>query len=160
ALQQRKSFDLLSAPTVRVKSGEDAKITVGRTFYFPTAYQPPDTVRFVPVARFGTVNVPVKPPAVIPAFPTDFEPRDIGVKLSARPFVSVDGKTIDLALAPEVTDLEGFINYGDPVFITSEGQQALITRNEISQPVFNTRRVNTRVLVRDGFTVVLGGLLR
>ncbi len=160
ALQQRKSFDLLSAPAVRVKSGEDAKITVGRTFYFPTEYQPPDTVRFVPVARFGTVNVPVKPPAVIPAFPTEFESRDVGVKLTARPQVGADGQTVDLALAPEVTDLEGFINYGDPVFITSGGEQSLITRNEMNQPVFNTRRVSTRVLIRDGYTVVLGGLLR
>jgi general secretion pathway protein D len=30
----------------------------------------------------------------------------------------------------------------------------------INQPVFNTRRINTKVLVRDGSTVVMGGLIR
>jgi general secretion pathway protein D len=30
----------------------------------------------------------------------------------------------------------------------------------INQPVFNTRRINTKVLIRDGCTVVLGGLIR
>ncbi len=30
----------------------------------------------------------------------------------------------------------------------------------LNQPVFDTRRINTKVLVRDGSTVVLGGLIR
>ena len=37
---------------------------------------------------------------------------------------------------------------------------SLLSTNVINQPVFNTRRINTKVLIRDGSTVVLGGLIR
>jgi general secretion pathway protein D len=60
-----------------------------------------------------------------------------------------------------VTDFEGFINYGSPIFVANaDGTNSLMTTNQINQPVFNTRRINTKVLIRDGCTVVLGGLIR
>jgi len=33
--------------------------------------------------------------------------------------VTADNKTVDLSLFPEVTDFEGFINYGDPIFVAN-----------------------------------------
>jgi general secretion pathway protein D len=78
-----------------------------------------------------------------------------------KPQVTSDNQTIDLSLFPEVTDFEGFINYGSQIYVANpDGTQSLLSNNDINQPVFNTRRITTKVLVHDGSTVVLGGLIR
>lgn len=177
ALSQKRSFDLLSAPSLRVKNGEDATINVSRTFYYPTAFDPAESAAVQTVSTGSGISV--GPPIVIPTFPTEFESRDIGVKMKVRPQLGADNRTIDLALFPEVTDFEGFINYGSVIYVaggdlnngvtvndqgiitdTTQGNAYLLSNNEINQPVFNTRRIDTKVFVRDGYTVVLGGLMR
>lgn len=159
ALSQKRSFDLLSAPSLRVKNGEDATINISRTFYYPTAFDPAESATIATTSGSGGVVV-IPPPVVIPTFPTEFESRDIGVKMKVRPQLGADNKTIDLALFPEVTDFEGFVNYGSPIYVGANGGQFLLSNNVVNQPIFNTRRVDTKVFVRDGYTVVLGGLIR
>jgi general secretion pathway protein D len=161
ALAQKRSTDLLSSPSLRVRNGEDAKINVSRTFFYPTAFDPPETAETDTDDDFLVFG----PPTVIPAFPNEFESRDIGVKLTVRPQVGADNRTIDLSLLPEITDFEGFVNYGSPIAIPSnanKGDVQLIelTPNFINQPIFNTRKVNTKVFVQDGSTVLLAGLIR
>ncbi len=93
---------------------------------------------------------------VIATTPTDFKRRNVGVRLVIKPQVTADNKTIDLSLFPEVTDFEGFINYGSKIFVANpDGTQSLLSDNDINQPVFNTRRINTKVLIQDGSTVIL-----
>ena len=88
---------------------------------------------------------------VIATTPTDFKRRDIGVRLVIKPQITADDKTVDLSLFPEVTDFEGFINYGSQIDVGNpDGTTSLLSVNEINQPVFNTRRINTKVLIRDG----------
>src|SRR5256712_3533241 len=67
--------------------------------------------------------------------------QDVGVKLVTTPRVNSD-EVITLALTPEVSTL------GAPV--TSGGQQAFIV---------NTRNADTVLIVADGRTIVLGGLI-
>lgn len=161
SLSQKKSFDLLSSPSVRVVNAGEATINVTRTFFYPVEFDPPETVQ-----QLAATGVTVSdsedngPPTVIPAFPTEFETRDLGVKLTVKPQIGADNRTIDLALFPEVTEFDGFINYGTQIFISSTTGQTLLNENVINQPVFSTRRVNTRVFVEDSYTVVLGGLIR
>jgi general secretion pathway protein D len=164
ALSQKKSFDLLSEPSVLTKSGEQGTIEAIRVFPYPIAFDPPETVT---PPTTTTVGGPVitNPPTVIPTTPTDFKRRNVGVRLVVKPQITPDNKTVDLSLFPEVTDFEGFINYGSPIFvgnpvISGVDATSLLSANVINQPVFNTRRINTKVLVHDGSTVVLGGLIR
>ncbi|HEV3272505.1 MAG TPA: hypothetical protein VGZ93_10030 [Candidatus Methylacidiphilales bacterium] len=162
ALSQKKSMDLLSDPAVLTKSGEQGVMEAVRVFPYPISFDAPalvtptnNTVVTTGAAFAGT------PPAVIPTSPTDFKRRNIGVRLVVKPQVTADNRTIDLSLFPEVTDFEGFINYGSPIFIANpDGTESLLSNNVINQPVFNTRRINTKVLIRDGSTVVMGGLIR
>lgn len=91
--------------------------------------------------------------------------RKVGVRMEVEPTVGADGYTIDLNLAPEVVEFEGFINYGSP--IQSSAQDALgnpttitLTEDVINQPVFSLRTLKTSVTVFDGSTVVMGGLIR
>ncbi len=55
-----------------------------------------------------------------------------------------DGYTIDLTLAPEVVEFEGFINYGEPIQTTGinalgQSEPVILTDSKITQPVFATR---------------------
>jgi len=162
SLAQKKSFDVLSSPSVRVVNAGEATINVTRTFFYPVEFDPPETAQQTATTTINTGDggAETGPPSVVPAFPTEFETRDLGVKLTVKPQIGADNRTIDLALFPEVVEFDGFIDYGTPIFISTAEGPVLLSDNEIVQPVFSTRRVNTRVFVEDGYTVVLGGLIR
>jgi general secretion pathway protein D len=103
---------------------------------------------------------------VTPTTPTAFEKRDVGVTLEVEPTIGPDGYSIDMQLAPQVVEFEGFINYGSPIQTTSTNpitgatSTNVLTPNVINQPIFSTRKVTTSVSIFDGQTVVLGGLMR
>jgi general secretion pathway protein D len=76
------------------------------------------------------------------------------VILNVTPQVGADGYTINLTLAPEVSEFLGFIDYGGP--FTSSG---VSVPNPIKQPLFSSQSVTTSIVIWDGQTVVLGGLM-
>jgi len=163
ALSQKKGVDLLSAPSVMARSGQRAKIEVIREFIYPTEYDPPEIPNQVG-GGIGGGAVEVFP--VTPATPTAFETRNTGVTLEVDPVLGADELTIDLNLAPEVVEFDGFINYGSPIstastnLLTGAPEPVIITENRIEMPIFNTRKVTTQVTIWDGQTVALGGLIR
>jgi general secretion pathway protein D len=159
ALSLKKGSDLMTAPSVTAKSGNRARIEIIRELIYPTEYDPPELPQSVG-AEATQGGFPVTP-----ATPTAFEVRNTGVTLEVDPVVGPDGYSIDLNMAPEVVEFEGFVNYGSP--ITTAGINALnqsiqitITENRIDMPVFHTRRATTNVTVWDGATVAIGGLIR
>lgn len=146
ALNQKKGIDVLSAPKVTTKSGSTANIQIVREFRYPQEYEPPQ----IPQST-GTGTQPITP-----ATPSSFTKKNVGVALEVEPTVGPDNYTIDLRLAPDVTEFEGFINYGSP--INNRGVE--VTANVINYPVFSQRKVETSVSIYDGQTVALGGLIR
>ena len=146
ALNQKGATDLLSAPRVTTRSGVSASIEVVTEIIYPTEF----------TAESGTdndidIDTPISGDVTIASafaiFPETFETREIGVILNVTPTVGADGFTIDLTMAPEVAELIGWIQYGTPPF-------------NIPQPIFASRNVTTSIVVWDGQTVVLGGLIR
>jgi general secretion pathway protein D len=147
-------------------------VEVVREFYYPTEFDPPQ----IPQQFGGTGGVSTNGLAglgggsngsfpVTPTTPTNFEVKPIGVRMEVDPVVGPDGYTIDLTLAPEVNEFEGFINYGSPIQTASTDAVGnpttiVLTENRIPQPVFSTRKVSTSVSVWDGQTVAMGGLIR
>ena len=144
-----------------------------REFIYPTEFDPPEIPE-----RFGTstgivadfegdnnnLGVASSFP-VTPTTPTAFETRNVGVTMEVDPVIGNDGYTIDLNLAPEVVEFEGFINYGSPIRssgVDGNGNavQLVLTENRIEQPIFATRKVTTAVTIWDGQTVAIGGLMR
>jgi general secretion pathway protein D len=121
-------------------------VEVIREFRYPSEYEPPQ----IPQTT-GSGTQPITP-----ATPTSFEMKPIGVRLEVEPTVGSDNYTIDLRLVPEVTEFEGFINYGSPIL----NRRIVVTENVINYPVFSERKVETSVSIYDGQTVVLGGLMR
>ncbi|HEY8966963.1 MAG TPA: hypothetical protein VIM58_10990, partial [Candidatus Methylacidiphilales bacterium] len=160
ALAQKTSSDVLSSPSLRAKTGTVSKIGISRTFFYPTRYDPPTALSISVPSGSGSVVVP--PPAVIPYVPTEFDHREIGVELAVTPTVGGDNRTVDLSFDTiRTTDFEGFINYGSAITIPDvRGELHVLSPNTLLQPVFAVRNVQTKVAVRDGYTVVLGGLIR
>lgn len=146
ALNQKTGVDVLSAPKVTTKSGSSATVEIIREFRYPENYDPPQIPQSV-----GSGAQPITP-----ATPTSFAMKPIGVRLEVEPTVGSDNYTIDLRLVPEVTEFEGFINYGSPI----QNKGVEVTKNYINYPVFSERKVETSVSIFDGQTVVLGGLMR
>jgi len=187
ALNQKKGVDLMAAPKVTTQNGKKAIINITREFPYPQVFDPPQVPQNSGGGNAIAGGNAQSDPIVTPSFPTDFTTRELGVKLEVEPFIGPDGYTIDLQLTPEVTDFEGFINYGSPIFVPNrrlQGQvlttitntagalattlsdifspttQRLLTENVINQPIFSTRKVNSYVTIWDGQTVAIGGLIR
>jgi len=168
ALSQKKGVDLMSAPSVTTRSGQRANVEVVREFIYPTEFNPPQiptqfgAVGGVTTGAFGGASSAFP---VTPTTPTAFTMRPVGVKMEVDPVIGPDGYTIDLSLAPEVTEFDGFINYGSPIQTSATDAlgnptTVVLTPNIINQPVFSTRKVTTAVTIWDGQTVAMGGLIR
>lgn len=162
AINQQKGIDLVSAPKVTVTSGRKATININRKFPYPKDYSPPQVPQTQASGGFQPAT---------PATPTSFETRNVGVQLEVEPTVGPDGYTIELSLSPQITEFQGFVNYGTPIQTIASYQfpngvnspltkSVTLTPNTIQQPVFSVRQVDTQVTVYDGQTVVLGGMLR
>ena len=178
ALAQKKGTDLMSAPSIVTRSGQRAKIEIIREFIYPTEFDPPEIPQEFANFGGGGGGIAGGIPAlagggggttnsfpVTPTTPTTFTTRNVGVTLEVDPVVGSDGFTIDLNIAPEVVEFEGFVNYGSP--ITTGGTdangnptQVVLTENKIEQPIFATRKVSTALTIWDGQTVAIGGLIR
>jgi len=167
ALSQKKGVDLMSAPSVTTRSGQRATIEVVREFIYPTEFDPPQIPQtFGSVGGTnGTAGASGGSFPVTPTTPTAFDMRPVGVRMEVDPVLGPDGFTIDLSLAPEVTEFEGFVNYGSPINTSATDAfgnptTVVLTENRIEQPIFSTRKVTTAVTIWDGQTVAMGGLIR
>ncbi|MBU0679779.1 MAG: hypothetical protein KJ626_16885 [Verrucomicrobia bacterium] len=157
ALDQSGNSDVLSAPRVTTRSGVNATIEVVQEIIYPTEFEVTEptisaSTSIVTTDGGATGGGLVTPPTVTPG---SFETRQVGVILNVTPTVGPDGYTIDLTLAPEVAELIGWLQYGSS--ITAGGQS--FTYN-IPQPIFESRNVTTSIVIWDGQTVVMGGLMR
>ena len=75
--------------------------------------------------------------------PQDLQKRDIGILLNVTPSVGKDMKTITLIVAPEVSQFSQFRDLGGGVTV----------------PEFTSSQLTTSVIMEDGQTIVLGGLM-
>ena len=76
---------------------------------------------------------------------TGYDPKDLGIILKVTPHVN-DNNEIVVDLAPEITDL---LRY-----------DTLDAASGVVAPVFSTRIAKTKVMIRDGDTIFIGGLIR
>jgi len=159
-LDQRGNSDLLSAPRVTTINGVNAVIEVVREIIYPTEFDVSENdinVQGQGGAGGGIAgqgNQPFfVPPTVIPGA---FETRETGVILNVTPTVSPDNYTINLTMLPEIAELVEWIQYGTTVGLAN-GQTYAVN---MPQPIFASRNVTTSLIVWDGHTVVMGGLIR
>jgi len=158
ALRQKSSTDLMTAPSVVVNDGQQANVLVAREFLYPTEFDQATAQSAIGIGPGpgGLSNIYT----VSPSFPTDFESRNVGVSMVVQPRITVDRQRVFLTLKPEITEFDGFINYGAQIF-DPNNPGVVLTPNTVNQPVFSIKAVdNAQLEIQDGYTMVLGGLIR
>ena len=168
AVSQKNSANVLANPSIILKRGQKGVIEVAQEFKYVKEYSAPQSsIRTLIPDGGGAVNTGIPgPETVIGSFPSQIsDPVPIGVKMGVKPDVTGDNSRVLLELEPSFIDFEGFINYGTPIYsafaASTYGVQTLILTNNINQPVFIRRDLTLpAVEVSDGYTLLLGGLLR
>jgi general secretion pathway protein D len=152
-LDQKTGVDLMAQPSVTTRSGQAASIFIVEEFIYPTEYEPPE----LPEGGGGAS-------IVTPATPTAFEKRDLGIILEVLPVADANRRYVDVTLNPEMVEFDGFINYGSPINSISNNFLGPVTtqlsENAILMPIFSTRKVDSNLVVADGATIVIGGMLK
>ncbi|MBI4341346.1 MAG: hypothetical protein HY598_03595 [Candidatus Omnitrophica bacterium] len=144
ALAQNDRTKTLSAPRVTTLNHQTATIKIVTEYVYATRYQATvtrkdlnsdgdfaDTVSGVAETRF--INVP-----------QDFITKDLGILLHVTPSIGQDQRTITMALKPEVSDRKTDDSFG----------------GDVTLPRFTSRNLETSVVIDNGDTVVLGGLMK
>lgn len=161
-LESTLGANLMTAPSVVVSQNGSAKIEVVRDFRYPdpNGYEPPE----LPEGSGGggeDGGGSVSSGVIIPSTPTEFVNRGVGVILNIKK-ARIENGLIDLQLEPEVTDFDGFINYGEAVTTLGGDDgvtQVVVSEGNLLTPVFSNRKISTVVRVLDGQTVMMGGLI-
>jgi len=173
AVSQKNSANVLANPSIILKRGQKGVIEVTQEFRYVKEYSDPQSsIRTInststnqQAANNNLQGVP-GPETVIGSFPSTIsDPVPIGVKMGVKPDVTGDNSRVLLELEPSFVDFEGFINYGTQInssyTLTYFNQAVTILTNNIQQPVFIRRDLTLpAVEVSDGYTLLLGGLLR
>jgi type II secretory pathway component GspD/PulD (secretin)/beta-lactamase regulating signal transducer with metallopeptidase domain/tetratricopeptide (TPR) repeat protein len=133
ALEQRGGVDILSAPSVSTLSGRPARISVTES-------------KTIVESQNGASNSPALSTKVV----------EVGPSVDMTPIVSADGYSVQLAIDAKFIE---FLGYDAPgkVFKPVEGGPPVTAK--LPLPKFRLRQVVSNVDVRDGQTVVVGGLV-
>ncbi|MDD2597882.1 MAG: hypothetical protein PHO37_01475 [Kiritimatiellae bacterium] len=169
-LSQRSDSDLLSAPKVVTKSGQEAIMKVVTEYIYPTEFQVTMSQQGTTGGSTTTGGGTGEPLAIVE--PQNFEMREVGVILQVVPEVSAEGQMINLMLNPQVVSEPVWKNYGTkipklvPRTVFDQVLGIMVTNSEIEytelpmeQPFFPVRSVSTQLSIYNGATVVMGGLI-
>lgn len=144
ALEQTGESQTLSAPRLTVLNNRPATISDGKVQYYWEEYQVKQTVQ-----QYYTASsvVPSGKPTKITA----------GAELNVLASISGDGNHIVLALNPRVNTDVQMVPYTTLNDYDSLGK--LQSSFNINLPQYRTQELSTRVTVKSGETVVMGGVL-
>lgn len=144
ALQQSGESQTLSAPRVILINNLPATISDGKVQYYYEEYTVAQTVY-----ERGTTSslVPQGKPAKLTS----------GVQLDVVGSISGDGESILLGLHPKVSEDVQLVTFATVTDVDPEGNP--VSTFDIKLPEMRTQELQTRVIVKSGETVVMGGVL-
>ncbi len=143
ALEQSGESQTLSAPRLTVLNNRPATINDGKVQYYYEEYQVKQTI-----SQYYTASsfVPAGKPTKITS----------GAELNVLASISGDGQHIMLALNPRVNTDVQLVPFAT---LTDNTGGSNFNAFTISLPQYRTQELNTRVVVKSGETVVMGGVL-
>ncbi|MBQ6340845.1 MAG: hypothetical protein IJI36_17035 [Kiritimatiellae bacterium] len=172
-LSQRSDTDLLSAPKVVTKSGQEATIKVVTIYRYPQDYDV--TIQSTSSSSSTSISGTSggSDGKILPMVePQNFETQEVGVILTCTPDVSAEGQMINLQLTPKVIGEPTWRDYGMKVpmssVMSSAAQVAAMASGQedmqwftvpMEQPFFKERSIDTHVSIYNGATIVMGGLI-
>lgn len=166
-LSQRSDSDLLSAPKIVTKSGQEAVMKVVEEFIYPSGYRVQISQQGSSGGSSSSSGSTAEPLAIVE--PTDFTMRETGVILQVTPEVSAEGQMINLTLKPQVVEFKRWLEYGTqyPKYppggsfnpYTGAAVEPTMVQLPMNQPLFHTREATTSLSIYNGATVVIGGMI-
>src|SRR6267154_2716103 len=148
ALEQSGESQTLSAPRLTVLNNRPATINDGKVQYYYEEYAVKSTVQ-----QYYTASsfVPSGKPTKITA----------GAELNVMASISGDGNSILLALNPRVNTDVQLVKYATLTDLVPSGNGSELSKStfDINLPQYRTQELSTRVVVKSGETVAMGGVL-
>ncbi|MFN0066915.1 MAG: type II secretion system protein GspD [Limisphaerales bacterium] len=144
ALEQTGESQTLSAPRVTLINNLPARISDGKVQYYYEEYQVKTQILD---SRSSSQLVPSGKPTKVQS----------GVSLDVVASIGGDGQTILLGLSPQVKGEVQLVPFASITDTDSAGR--VVNRFDIKLPEYRTQEIATRVAVRSGETVVMGGVL-
>lgn len=144
ALEQTGESQTLSAPRLTVLNNRPATISDGKVQYYYEEYQ----VKTIAQQYYTASSfVPSGKPTKITS----------GAELNVLASISGDGNSILLALNPRVNTDVQLVRFATLTDYNDKGD--LVNSFDINLPQYRTQELATRVAVKSGDTVVMGGVL-
>lgn len=131
ALAKAGKTEILSRPSILARNNQPASINLGQQ------------VPLITNTRFDNFGNQINTVSY----------EDVGINLSVTPFIT-DDNLVEMVVAPEISQLTDRSQW---VPIAGGGTNAATS---VSAPVINSRSADTVVVVPDGQTVVIGGLMQ
>ena len=131
ALARAGKTEILSRPSILARNNQPASINLGQR------------VPLITGTRFDNFGNQINTVSY----------EDVGINLSVTPFIT-DDDLVEMLVAPEISQLTDRSQW---VPISGGGTNGL---NSASAPVINSRSADTVVVVPDGQTVIIGGLMQ
>lgn len=144
ATEQSGESQVLSAPRLTVINNRPATINDGKVQYYYEEYQVKTQIL---ERRSSSQLVPSGKPTKITS----------GASLDVLASVGGDGKTITLALNPKVNSDVQMVAFA--TITDTDDSGSIVSTFDIKLPEYRTQDLSTRVVVRSGQTVVMGGVL-
>ncbi len=143
ALEQSGESQTLSAPRLTVLNNRPATISDGQVQYYYEEYSVATAVgQYYSASSWVPSGKPTKVTA--------------GAELNVMASISGDGRSILLALNPRVNTSVQLVPYATLTQPSGNGSNSSFT---ISLPQYRTQELSTRMVVKSGETVVMGGVL-
>lgn len=142
AIEESGKSQTLSVPRVTTLNNQPAKIWQGDELRYYEKYR----VESYSISVNGTNTTNSR--LVPDGSPTR---EELGIKLEVMPSIGADHATVSLALKPEIS-----VNTGWEYF----GEGSSTSNGVIKLPRINKQQIQTKVTVKSGETVVMGGLIK
>ena len=153
ALQTEGNTRTLSVTRVTAVNNTEAKVRIGKDVRYFEEYD----VEEIRTGTNSNGNETYESRLVPSGTP---EKEELGIELVVTPSVGADLATIDLKLAPEISDIVAWEYWDTAVDSSSSSGTNSTAMGMIKLPIFSRSTVETEVVVRSGETVVMGGLVR
>ncbi|HIL24135.1 MAG TPA: hypothetical protein EYG19_01870 [Verrucomicrobia bacterium] len=149
AIDQQDGAELLSAPRILAISGRQANISVQDNRSIVTGVQP----TFTPGAGGGFGGGGGGGGGTVTPIVTQ---QQMGPSLTVLPYVNADGYTIEMSIAPSITE---FLGYEESTFEASVFAGNNVVTTTVPLPRIRTRDINVQCVVWDQTVLALGGLI-
>lgn len=137
--------ELLAAPSVITKTGQEAVVKGATELSYPTEFN-------LPLADAASATNG-RPAAADYPVPGAFEMREVGTVLQVVPELSSDGSSINLSLSPQMVEAPQWQEYGHTLR-DADGQERTVS---MKQPCFHVYSALSTVSVESGKRILLGG---